>query len=163
MKEIIKKLNIKNKGFALVFVMMIVSTISIISAGLLSAGLKQMQLSSLAKDSETAFYQADTASECAFYAEFVASVDTPGIFQSGTNTWTCGGQNLDVTATNGGGFDAKFHDDTQNTPCFSMVVKKQPGSADKTTTTIIDAYGYNMCNKSNSRTVERKIETTYTL
>jgi hypothetical protein len=155
------QVNKSQKGYALLFTIIIVSAISIITAGLSNTAYKQLILSSLAKDSQAAFYQSDTASDCALYADRVEAVKTPtNIFTTGF--WSCGGSNLVVSniSANGYTISPESPEDTSLNPCFRIDVIK-----DHTTPNIlktkIKAKGYNICNKNNSRTVEREIEINY--
>src|SRR5574343_1489902 len=87
------KLNKNNQsGYAILFTVVIVSVISIIAIGLSNTAYKSMILSSVAKDSQTAFYQSDTATECALYA------DTNPDVLSGNN-FKCGLDENDQTIT----------------------------------------------------------------
>lgn len=154
------KKNKIQKGYAMLFTVIIVSAISIITAGLINATYKQIILSSLAKDSQVAFYQADTAVDCALYADRVYFDLNPDIFTDG-GTWTCGGINLtihrmspmnyDILPTSLGG---------SSEPCFRINTSRTVQGA--LTETKIKADGYNICNKLNKKTVQRSIEINYT-
>jgi hypothetical protein len=152
-----KKFSFKNqKGYAILFTVIIVSAISVITAGLTNAAYKQLILSSLAKDSQSAFYQADTAGDCALYADRVESFRTPpNIFTTGT--FSCGGATLVVALTAGGYtiMPTSAVRDSSN-PCFRITATKTIVAGPLTRTTI-SAKGYNICNTSNIRTVEREI------
>lgn len=154
MKYIYK--NKKQNGYAMLFTVIIVSAISIITAGLINAIYKQLILSSLAKDSQSAFYQADTASECALYMDRVLGQD----FIDSNPFWSCGKLNLDVKM-----IDKNFSlipaDPDSLSPCFRVDVTKEQVDSNKIKTTI-KAKGYNICNLNNPRTVERAIEINYT-
>lgn len=165
MKKFLLK-NKKQKGFALLFTVVIVSAISVIAAGLSNTAYKQLILSSLAKDSQVAFYQADTASDCALYADRIESAKIPSetnIIKKG-GSWYCGNFELLVAPIGGGSYNIlpTDLDSTSSNPCFRINVKKEnislPLPAIKTT---ISAKGYNICNVNNSRTVEREIEVNY--
>lgn len=147
------------KGYAILFTVVVVSAISVITVGLSNIAYKQLVLSSLAKDSQIAFYQADTAGDCALYADRVVSVVTPDILNN-PGTWTCSDYVLDVTpASDGsGGYDLLPQDPNSSSPCFRINVIKDITSAPPLIKTKILAKGYNICNVSNLRTVEREIE-----
>lgn len=165
MAIIMRKIFLKTKdqnGYAILFTVVIVSAISVITAGLTNAAYKQLVLSSLAKDSQTAFYQADTAGDCALYADRKEAFKTPpNIFNTGS--FTCGGVDLDVSVS-GGGYTIYPTSavDNSNNPCFRIDVTKDSVSAAPLVKTTISAKGYNICNTSNSRTVEREIQINYT-
>lgn len=146
----------RNTGYAILFAVVIVSIISIISFGLSNTTYKQLILSSLASDSHISYLQSDMATECSLYADNIVGMTTL------PSSWNCGidsngsirtfnvvdnGTKYIITPTTLGSKD----------PCFEFDV-------DKTTTpgtTVIKARGYNSCDKSSSKTVEREIEVTY--
>lgn len=144
------------KGYAILFTVIIVSAISVITAGLTNAAYKQLILSSLAKDSQAAFYQADTAGDCALYADRL----NPGSIITTGGSWNCGGLNLDVTLLGGGSY--RMHPvtavGTSVNPCYRIDVTKDSVSTPGVVKTKISAKGYNICNTTNLRTVEREIE-----
>lgn len=155
-----KKTN--QKGYAILFTVVLVSIISLIAIGLSNTTYKQLVLSSGAKDSQTAFYESDMATECALYADnghgilkadpippsFSCGIDKNGAsyvldIVSGTDSYTLEPRGMD----------------TSNEPCFRISIAKSI-LPDETTTTI-EASGYNLCNKNATRTVERTIEVSY--
>lgn len=150
--------NKKQKGYAILFTVVIVSAISVITAGLSNAAYKQLILSSLAKDSQLAFYEADTAGDCALYADLVEITKNPDIFASG-GPWSCGDSNLIITPT-GAGYTIYPTDENSSSPCFRIDVTKDT-SASPLTKTTIQAKGYNICKMDNLRTVEREIKITH--
>lgn len=170
MKKVFTK-NQNQKGYAILFTLVIVSAVSVITAGLTNTIYKQMILSSITKDSQAAFYQADTASDCALYADSVEYKNylldpETSIFSKANpaNPWPCGGMDLVITPTDGNlykGYDLKLSDETSSDPCFSINVEKVTtgnGPDMKVIKSTITAKGYNICDKKNSRTVERAIE-----
>jgi hypothetical protein len=70
----------KNKGFVILFSMLVSSLILLISAGIFNVVQKEVVLSSSARESQRAFYAADSALECALYADIV------GVRLDGPNT-----------------------------------------------------------------------------
>jgi hypothetical protein len=159
-----KNLFLKNsKGYAILFTVVIIGIISMIALGLVNSAYKQLILSSVAKDSQIAFYQSDSATECALYADNQTTIPTdPAI-----TTWTCGkdsaGNNLTFNITTPTGNRADGYNlvgtfASPSLPCFNITTTK-------TTTipviTTVNAKGYNICNLSSPRTVERAIKLTY--
>jgi len=156
----------KNKGYALLFTVILVSIISLIAIGLSNTTYKQMVLSSGAHDSELAFYESDMAMECALYADNQISLLT-----NGSTSFTCGvddnGQpySLNIVSSVINSTETKYvltpTGSVVNSlnPCFDInIVKDNLSSITQTT---ISANGYNMCNKSGNRAVERTIEASY--
>jgi len=159
--------NKNQKGYAILFTIIIVSAISVITAGLSNTAYKQLILSSLAKDSQTAFYQSDTATDCALYADRVEALN-PTIPESVITMgggWICGNANLTVTPGVGGSYTILPNDEDSPDPCFRINVIKevigQDGEGIDIIKTTIQARGYNICNVTNLRTVEREIEISY--
>jgi hypothetical protein len=165
-----KKHKENQQGYAILFAVVTIGIILAIAIGLSNATYKQLVLSSVASNSQVSFYESDTATECALYADLVANT-----FSSGASTYSCGVDKngspytLSVTQTNSvsGTGVATEHDtavptspwDTSLDPCFEI-------SLDKTTSatpivTVVKAKGYNTCLKTNLRTVEREIDATY--
>lgn len=151
----------KKGGYAILFTVVIVGIISMITIGLSNAAYKQMILSSVAKDSTTAFYQADIASECALYMDNESN--NPAVPPtSGSSSWTCAGINLTYTPS-GSSPDTQVNLDPvsggSSNKCFSSIVYKKETST--AISTEVQAKGYNICDKTNSRTVERAIKVNY--
>lgn len=146
----------KNGGYAILFTVVVVGIISMITIGLSNTAYKQMILSSVARDSTTAFYQADISSECALYADNKYNMIVPA------NT-TCAEIPLSFTqsVTNNGvtSYDLILADENLNKKCFRINVAKT--ESDVSIATKVQAIGYNICKKSNSRTVERAIEVNF--
>jgi hypothetical protein len=161
MKKIFSKIK-SQKGYAILFTIVIVSAISIITAGLTNTAYKQLILSSLAKDSQAAFYQSDTATDCALYADrILGNAIPPNIITSGSSSWPCGGSDLIVTPQGNGGYKIRPSDEDSIDPCFRIDVTKDNTSEPNVIKTKISARGYNICNINNPRTVEREIEVNY--
>jgi hypothetical protein len=158
----------KNGGYAILFTVVVVGIISMITIGLSNAAYKQMILSSVARDSTTAFYQADIGSECALYADNEYNMDMTKI-PAGT---TCGSDPADApsnpgiplsftqpVANNGVTSYDLILDENYSKKCFRINVTKT--ESDVSIASKVQAMGYNICKKSNSRTVERAIEVNY--
>lgn len=166
MKIFNRKTN-KNGGYAILFTVVIVGIISMITIGLSNAAYKELILSSVARDSTTAFYQADIASECALYADNQFNmINIP----AGT---TCGSDPADASLNPGiplsftstlispgkTSYNLILADENLNKKCFRINLTKI--ESDVSITSKVQALGYNICKKSNSRTVERAIEVNY--
>lgn len=147
--------NKKQSGYALLFAILIISAISVVTAGLINTVYKQLVLSLLAKDSSLAFYQADTAVDCAMYADLYA----PAIAND-EEILKCGGFELKVDKKNdgSGSYDLLPPNGNSKEPCFRISINRtadvMPGSFK---TKNIQARGYNVCDMSSPRVVEREI------
>ena len=160
----------KNKGgYAMLFTVVVVSAISVITAGLTNIAYKQLTLSSLAKDSQTATIWADTANECALFFEQVAIKHLLGQNPL-TNEWTCGGINFKINwgemdglnSYESGNYNYELSalDDQPKQPCFEFSVESvQDENQVKNVT--IESSGFNICHKENIRAVERSYRINY--
>jgi len=147
-----KKNKYKDKGYAILFAIIIISAISAITAGLVTIAYKQLVLSSLASDSQIAFYQADKGTECALYLDRVLNyLDS---FETNFD-WTCGEVPLYINP-----YDSiyiiKPKSISISKPCFNVTIDKSLES-----TTKITSEGYNLCPPNNIRALERTIEIIY--
>ena len=148
-------------GYAILFTVVIVGIISMITMGLAESAYKQAVLSSVARDSTTAFYQADIGSECALYA------DKKEFYLNPTGTiLNCAGRSLSYVNTNlstdGIGeyeINPTETDSILNTKCFRVTITKTD-DGDSLHTDVVTK-GYNNCKTNNLRTVERSIKVTY--
>ena len=161
----------KEDGYAILFTIVVVGIISMIAIGLSNAAYKQMILSSVAKDSTTAFYQSDIASECALYADSKDFLIDSKESSDGSITFSCAGTGNTLKYSHAPStisgvdnkktsiYELKPQDENIRGKCSRIKVTKT--ESDTSITTKVEALGYNICNKSNLRTVERAIEVNY--
>lgn len=151
--------NNKKGGYAILFTVAIVAVISMITIGLSNATYKQIILSSVARDSAKAFYEADIASECSLYFENNELYNT---YTSGSS-FSCGGHSLLYTmkpkVSNVTTYEFEPENYVASAKCFYSSVKKTEG--EDYISTVIETRGYNICDANNIRTVERAIRVTY--
>ncbi len=160
MKNFKLKIKNKNKGYAILFTVVIVGVILSIASGMANVAYKELILSSVAQDSQIAFYEADTGGECALYADLVKNLtfggsdfvcgkddsgqaiafDTTGITQGAVNTLVPKGPGM-LGTFKGAGFKMVF----------------MPSGSNK----IIQSFGYNNFDTTNLRSVERALNITY--
>lgn len=147
-------------GFAMLFTVLIVSLILSIAIGISNVTLKQTILSSLAKDSQISFYQADTAVECGMY------YDTAGAFPLGTDPVTisgpiiCGENQffIDISQSYVDYLVFLQNLSDQSQPCSSIVFDKVTLAS--SSESIVQGRGYNICG-TNPRQVQRALEVRY--
>jgi Tfp pilus assembly protein PilX len=138
-----------NRGFVLLFAVTLAAIFLSIALGASQIALKENNFSTSAKDTNNAFYAADTGSEQALYSDDSYVPTSSGVITSsflmtglGSNGTSCA--NVSVTKTN-----------IQN-----------PDSSFSTTATSIVSKGYNIgsgagvCNPP-ANAVERELDTTY--
>jgi Tfp pilus assembly protein PilE len=155
------------KGYAILFTVIVVTIISLIAFGISNSSYKQLILSAVAKDSQVAFYQADTATECALYADVVQDMFSvmnppPKSFECGVQATTGKPYELGIDMINQG-TDYNLTPLSQDSlPCFEIVVNKTtPSNPGDPIFTKLKGRGYNNCDKTNPRTVQREIEVNY--
>ncbi|MDQ5971517.1 MAG: hypothetical protein QG566_463 [Patescibacteria group bacterium] len=156
-----KKIINKKRGYALLFTMVIVSVIMAIATGISQSISKQLILSSTALNSQIAFYEADTAGECALYASQIKILNLIVDPMTLKGTLDCGqAENgipitLDVTETSTDIYTL-IPALSLRGPCFNIEVDENGVPS------TIKAYGYNICNlPTNKSLVERGIEIEY--
>ena len=164
----------KNKGFVILFAMLISSLILLISAGIFNVVQKEVVLSSSARESQRAFYAADSALECALYSDLIgvslggagSTKRTPFTItpegsesHAGNPEYTCGGAEISSFYLQGSGGTGLYeipyvfrYENTFNesdTSCAYVLVEKElKGTSDPVdlaTEVRITAVGFNVC------------------
>ena len=157
------------KGFVLLFTMVLSSIILAIAMGITSVALREVKLSISGKDSDDAFYAADTGVECAlFYDKDIFVGDA---FPSQTfGQMTCGNSPIYPIGNTDGWIFSVFGVGSSGNSCALVTVAKYPvddGTGSGPYTRIVSK-GYNVrdnsvddCSGSSSNSVERQLEVTY--
>lgn len=141
-------------GFAILYAVLVASLLLSIGLAIFNLTIKELLLSSLGRDSQFAFYAADTGAECALYWDF----EEDAFATSTTSTINCGG--VDIPNMGGGGYGVPsiFTIDFSPEPyCTTVSVTKYTAPV----RTVVEARGYNTCDTANPRRVERAIRATY--
>ncbi|KKQ76891.1 MAG: hypothetical protein A3A96_04485 [Candidatus Zambryskibacteria bacterium RIFCSPLOWO2_01_FULL_39_39] len=176
----IKKLQVKskkferNKGMTLFIAVTIMAILLVISYAVVNIAIKGSQFATSGRDSQFAFYAADSGIECALYWD--SKFDSFATSTSGSPI-SCGGSSLvandtisgTTTLTRiGGGGDANqtsffgfvMNQGSNSVPhCAIVTVRKYYVGA--RLWTYIKSRGYNTCDVSNPRRLERGIEVSY--
>ena len=141
-----------NKGFTLLFAVLVTSVALVVGVGVFDVVLRQIELSGVGRESQAAFYAADTGIECGLYWDVKESVF--GTTSPPVVVPDClGGPVQDVVFTGGA---TTFTVTLQNDSCAAVRVAKEGGA-----TTIL-ARGFNVgCDSDSPRKVERALEATY--
>ena len=90
------------RGFTVLLAALVASITLAIGVSIFEITQKQIILSSLGRDSQFAFYTADTGAECALYWDVrrgLFGTSTPPVFQSGITDPKCDGQSLNILPT----------------------------------------------------------------
>lgn len=197
MKKITKKITKKsakkikqNKGFIILFAMLISSLILLISSGIYNIVQKQVVLSSYARESQKAFFAADAAVDCALFNDISPLIAQTAFSVDGLTTYpvdiTCGGGTTKVSllnsTTGSDNFDFPFvfrYFGLQNSGgsylgsgCSYVLVEKK-GLVGDPIQTRITASGFNVCMEgsipgiydtpdfNNPLLLERRLSVTY--
>lgn len=149
--------NAPQRGFTLLIAVILASVALGVGLALLDIAYKQVVLASAARQSQTAFYAADSVMECALYYD--QQMNTFG-YSASSGTVTCNGTNpATVTFNNGVTPRSRTFtiQCTGNTGVLGMVTVYKDSNA----ATSIYAEGYNTCDSSNQRRIERGLKATY--
>lgn len=152
----------KEKGFAMLFTVLIVSLILTIAVSISNLTLRQTILSSLAKDSQIAFYQADAALECGMEQDVtIGSVPLGATTATAVQAFECGKSKMLIdlaqSSTDYFVYLQDLADQTQ--PCMKVIFDKTAAAIGGVSK--VQGYGYNVCDQANPRQVERAIEVKY--
>jgi hypothetical protein len=163
------------KGFTILVAVVTAGILLIIAMSIGGIALKEQVLSIVNKESQVAFYAADTGMECALYwdqkkGSFAPTTDANGnaLIPTGSTAINCNNEN--ITATLATPFPSDDYSytfkvsgikvgDSGVTTCSVVMVGKNISEPNKTKTDIY-SYGYNTCDASLTR-VERGIEGHY--
>ncbi len=170
----------KNKGFALLLAVLLGSLIISTALGIFNLTYKESIISASGRESEFALYAADSGIECALLYDVGKSPDG-GNFSTSTS-WNqthignviCNGIHVTdvdpdyaVPEFDGGNaangqpafatttFSYQLPPDTFSQPCVTVSVAKIENPVGSPIQTFIQARGYNTCDTSNPRRVER--------
>lgn len=150
--------NTYNRGFTLFIALVVTGTLLLIASGVVSLAVKQSLISVSGRDSQIAFYAADSGLECALYWD-VKNPSGQSAFATTTGTMiNCnrdannGGNQWVVGGSSASSFTINF---APENACAKVTVVKSNSS------TTIESLGYNTCNSTNPRRVERAVRATY--
>lgn len=88
----------RERGFTLLIAALVASVVLALGASIYTLAQHQITLSALGRDSQFAFYAADTAAECALYWDFrYAYFGTAAPTDPQAQNPTCDGQTIDAT------------------------------------------------------------------
>lgn len=139
----------KNKGFSLLFTILFIAAALSVSLGISGLVLGRIGLSGIGRDSQLAFYAADSAAECVIYWDIYWDSGTK-FSTSSPSTITCAGQSRSV----GGGPVSSFSLDFDNGSCATVDVDKTDSDL-----TMVTSIGRSPCD--GLKRVERGLEVRY--
>ncbi len=138
------------KGFSLLFTLLIISLMFSVSLGVYNLIIGEIRLSGTGRESQLAFWAADSAAECALLWD----IKPPGLAKSAFATSSqalinCAGQ----TKTVGGSPLSSYSLSFESGSCASVTVEKNSSE------TIVISQGQNTCGAG--RAVQRGIKVSY--
>jgi Tfp pilus assembly protein PilX len=163
------------KGFALLFAVLVSSVLLSIGISIFNITLKEIVLSSSGRESQFAFYAADTGAECALYWDFKGT----DIFATSSASRTpnpvnpdCVGQAINITPSSqtSNSAETTFNITIPNTDylgnpfpnCAIVTVTKEDTVSSGIVFTTIYSRGYNTdCSSTDTNRVERALRATY--
>lgn len=172
-----KKMQESKRGITVLIASLVASILLAIGLSIFSTTVKDLFFASTAKESEVAFYAADTAAECAQYWDigfpgqvFPTSTDSTGglpgqlkdclghdITDAGTSHWTSSDKATPPVVST---FWIHFTDPQK--ACGEVTVTKTPIGDGVNSKTTISSLGYDSdCGATSNRTVQRGIEFSY--
>lgn len=156
----------KKRGFTLLLAALIASLMTALGIAMFTIAQKEVRLSSVARDSQFAFYAADAGAECALYLHYVHNAFATSTAFTDTSKIKCDEQTLlDITTgvaktSLGGAYETTFRYDLNGDNkqyCVSIKVEKDDLNHPHTK---IKSLGYNAsCDSRSSslRLLERAI------
>ncbi len=151
-----------NKGFALLIAVVVSTIILTIAISIVNTAIAEVILASTVRNSLTSFYLADTGAECAlFWDNIRGSFTDRSAFEPGapTRIIECSGIRTSVE----GGSNVQFwirNDAQLNAPCSQVTVESTPVDPSHDNVKI-NAWGFNTCDESSSKRVDRALEVKY--
>lgn len=143
----------KEKGFAIFIAIAITGTLLLVSTAVVTVALKEAKIAAAGRESQYAFYAADTGMECALFWD-VHQGDDSFFAPSNKQDIKCNGQNIVIRGN------------TNSVTIFNLNLTPEPYCAkvrvtkNLNNTTLIESYGYNTCVLS-ARRVERAVRASY--
>lgn len=145
------------RGFTLLMSVLIASVLLALGYEIYNLAVKEVNLSSSGRESQFAFFAADTGVECALWAD--SKLDAFATSSSITEL-DCGTATSTLArAYSGTDYITTFDVTTgagQRTQCTTIVVTRRDPKK-----TVIESYGHNTCSLTNPLRLERAIRVTY--
>jgi Tfp pilus assembly protein PilX len=157
-----KNLAEKKSGFALLFAIMASAVLFSIGISIWNLSFREVIISSFGKESQTAFYIADTALECGIYWDLQTHFAT----SSGDNTphvpiFCSPGAPVNPTVVSDLYSAASTFNVSVGNGCATVVVRKDDADRDGKSSTEIESRGHNTCDVNDPTMVERGFKVNY--
>ncbi|MBV9159303.1 MAG: hypothetical protein JO019_01765 [Candidatus Kaiserbacteria bacterium] len=159
------------RGFTLLLAALVASIVLMLGSSIFAIAQKQVTLSSIGRDSQFAFYAADTGAECALYYDIRFHAFATSTQSAGASTIVCDGSTVTTSVTAAANaatstFQLDLFTANQIAPivgvpnCVQVTVAKNPSSP----YTVIHADGYSTsCGAVDTsvRALQRSVELHY--
>ncbi|MEK7510762.1 MAG: hypothetical protein AAB582_00800 [Patescibacteria group bacterium] len=143
------------RGFTLLIAVILTSVLVSVGLALVDVTYKQLILASTAKNSQIAFYNADSALECGLYHDQRFNAFSQDV---ATTSITCNSATpISVTVQTSGALRTS----TFSVPCESGTSAGVTVMKNTTGATAIYANGYSSCDTTDVRRIERGLKVTY--
>ncbi len=145
------------RGIAIYVAVVITSALVLVSFSVIALAIKEVGNSAASRDSQAAFYAADSGVECALYWDLKQAsfaTNTPATVVSCNNVATTPTRVVDPSGTGTSTFSFSFLPADQYCTIVDVVKSYDAGGVPKTK---IESRGYNSCSMSNTRRVERAV------
>lgn len=155
-----------SRGFTLLYSVLISSILLAIGIAIFEITVRELRLSSIVRESQYAFYAADSGIECALYWD-VQATSSRIFYPGGPQTITCDGQTIANVGGAAYGTPMTFTAAIPNANrCVSITVTKTALDVgpNPPVRTVVDSRGYNVpCATlaTDSRAVERTLRVAY--
>lgn len=150
-----------SSGFALLFAVVASGLLISIAVAIFSISLKELALSSFGRESQMAFYAANTGAECAMYWDIklggfaINNVSVPA------GSISCGGEVRTVTTNADATSATSLVSFTFGDLCTDIIINKSDPANSGIVKTIMESRGHNTCDTSSPLRVERALRITY--
>lgn len=143
--------HMRKKGFVLLYAVLVSSLLLSLGLAIFNITIKEIRLSSASRESQFAFYAADTGIECALYWD----IQFNAFATSTASNISCAGQDLGSVGGVGYGNPSEFTVDLGPLLPYCAIVSVTKTESPQRT--LIESRGYNTCDTSSPRRVERAI------
>lgn len=151
---------LSEKGIAIYVAVTVTAALVLVSFAVINLALKQIGISSSGRDSQAAFYAADSGVECALFWDLKnPTVSGQSAFATTTPLQNINCNNTAITVTRAGATSTFSITLSPNPYCVNVTIAK--GYVSGSPTTKIESRGYNSCSTTNTRRMERAILVNY--
>ena len=147
-------------GFTVFVALIVTGTLLLISSAVVNLAVKQSRISASGRESQDAYYAADTGMECALYWDVKNPSGASAFATSTSSTIYCNkdANNLGNQWTVGGGYTSVIDRINFLPDPYCAIVTVNKGMDGSTQ---IESMGYNTCAEDASRRVERAVRASY--